>query len=260
MAAIKKSEACVECQEQPPRVRKGKRFKLCEDCRRSVTTRRWHVRKALRSLRNEIGHVVEFNEGEGWRAGYLVETLSVNARVQPIGSCGRIPDIITVCIADVKTPTCGSPSMPTIEDFYKRMETMKPRRVLVASAPFVSHKADVLAPVDEKNELAPPEVGDVSFPFGANVPVQEKPVFTEREQTKKLNSGVIQPSVSIATCKALAEKTPKKPKADAIIAGSQYGSWKTVEYAGHSRWKCVSDSGETKVIYSSELRTAAATK
>ncbi len=285
---IERRAVCTECKEAAPRQRKGKKFKLCEDCRRADTTRRWKVRKALRQLRNEVTHVVEYNQGEGWRVGYLVKIIDRYADVQPIGSCGRVPDLICVSLADIKLPSCGSPSMPTVEDFYKRMEAMKPKKTVLlvaetprkaaitaairAAAPVLSAMSDLedlahdMEPivVDEKNELAGPEVGDVSFPYGANV--QETATFTQREQPKKVNSGVIQPSVSIATCKALAEKSPNgdtpksKRTVTPIIAGTTYGLWTTVEYTGHSRWKCVSDSGEEKVLYSAELRTAAAAK
>ncbi len=196
---IERRAVCTECNEAAPRVRKGKKFKLCEDCRRAVTTKKWKVRKAQRQLRNEIGHVIEFNEGEGWRTGYLVEAMSVNARVQPIGACGRVPDILTVCLADVKIPTCGSPSMPTVDDFYKRMEAMKPKKTVVLVAEPISRKApddrgsrlqySTLPPASAfTNELAGPEVGDVSFPFGANAPVQETAVSMRNEQPKKWTS------------------------------------------------------------------------
>ncbi len=155
---IERRAVCAECNDAAPRVRKGKRFLLCEDCRRADSTRRWKVRRALRALRNEVGRVVEFNQGDGWRAGYLVKIMSANAEVQPIGAAGRVPDTLVIGLANVKAATCGSASMPTIEDFYKRMEAMKPKKVVVL----------VAQPYFSENELAGPEVGDVSFPFGAN--------------------------------------------------------------------------------------------
>ncbi len=293
---IERRAVCTECNEAAPRVRKGKKFKLCEDCRRAVTTKKWKVRKAQRQLRNEIGHVIEFNEGEGWRTGYLVEAMSVNARVQPIGACGRVPDILTVCLADVKIPTCGSPSMPTIEDFYRKMESMKMKKpvVLVAQPKEAVSKTNSRkkltkeppdSPVirqlaaEQETELAWDEAaergairkeeGDTSFPFGANAPKEYPPVSA-------LVKGIIDSAV--VRREALVQETAvsvlrehpvtlnsvtpkqKKPKADAIIAGVAYGPWKALEYTGHSRWKCVSDSGEEKVLYSAELRTAAAAK
>ncbi len=164
---IERRAVCAECNDAAPRVRKGKRFLLCEDCRRADSTRRWKVRRALRALRNEVGRVVEFNQGDGWRAGYLVKIMSANAEVQPIGAAGRVPDTLVIGLANVKAATCGSASMPTIEDFYKRMEAMKPKKVVVLVS---------------ENELAGPEVGDVSFPFGANAPVQETAVSSGEEK------------------------------------------------------------------------------
>ncbi len=270
MVQIERRAVCAECQTSAPRVRKGKRFTLCEDCRAAVTTRRWRVRKAMRSLRNEIGHVVEYNEGEGWRTGYLVEILSVNGRVQPIGACGRVPDIVTVCLADVKKPTCGSPSMPTIEDFYRRMESMKPKKVVV----LVAQPQKAAKPAKQEDELAGPETGDVSFPYGANAPapvfvgldlatkadvavvreytkdsidvlrnmtpVQKTPVSTEREQPKKLNT----PESS-------------KPRRPAIVVGQPYGIWTPVSKLGHGRFKCKDTSGNEQVMYSESINKAA---
>ena len=272
---LKASECCAECGDAAPRVRKGKKFKLCEDCRAAVTTRRWRVRKAMRSLRNEIGHVVEYNEGEGWRTGYLVEILSVNGRVQPIGACGRVPDIVTVCLADVKIPTCGSPSMPTVADFYRRMESMKPKKVVVLVAQPVVVKCTagankgLSAVAAQTDELAGPETGDVSFPYGANAPapvfvgldlatkadvavvreytkdsidvlrnmtpVQKTPVSTEREQPKKLN-------------------TPRRP---AIVVGQPYGIWTPVSKLVHGRFKCVDASGNEQVMDNESINKAA---
>lgn len=254
---IERRAVCAECNDAAPRVRKGKRFLLCEDCRRADSTRRWKVRRALRALRNEVGRVVEFNQGDGWRAGYLVKIMSANAEVQPIGAAGRVPDTLVIGLANVKAATCGSASMPTIEDFYKRMEAMKPKKVVVLVAqPYPPMSALVKEiidgavvrrpanPIVSENELAGPEVGDVSFPFGANAPVQETAVSMRNEQPKKVDKPA----------------TLKKPKQDAITVGLKYGPWKALEYTGHSRWKCVSDSGEEKVLYSAELRTAAAAK
>ena len=117
---IERRAVCAECNDAAPRVRKGKRFLLCEDCRRADSTRRWKVRRTLRALRNEVGRVVEFNQGKGWRTGYLVRIMSANAEVQPIGAAGRVPDTLVIGLADVKAATCGSASMPTIEDFYRK--------------------------------------------------------------------------------------------------------------------------------------------
>ncbi len=238
---IERRAVCAECNDAAPRVRKGKRFLLCEDCRRADSTRRWKVRRALRALRNEVGRVVEFNQGEGWRTGYLLKIIVGDAIIQPVGALGKIPETIQLTLADVKVASCGSPSMPTVDDFYKRMEAMKPKKVVVLVAqPY----PPMSALVKEENELAGPEVGDVSFPFGANAPVQETAVSMRNEQPKKVDKPA----------------TLKKPKQDAITVGLKYGPWKALEYTGHSRWKCVSDSGEEKVLYSAELRTAAAAK
>ncbi len=252
---IERRAVCTECNEAAPRVRKGKKFRLCEDCRRTLTIRKWKVRGIKRVLANEIGRVVEFNQGEGWRTGYLLKIIVGDAIIQPVGALGKIPETIQLTLADVKVASCGSPSMPTVDDFYKRMEAMKPKKTVVLVAEPISRKApddrgsrlqySTLPPASAfTNELAEPEVGDVSFPFGANAPVQETAVSMRNEQPKKADKPA----------------TLKKPKQDAITVGLKYGPWKALEYTGHSRWKCVSDSGEEKVLYSAELRTAAAAK
>jgi hypothetical protein len=193
MPAIKRSEACRECKEQPPRVRKGKRFPLCEDCRRAATTRKWKVRRALRQLRSEVGRIVEYNEGEGWRTGYLVRIMSINAEVQPIGSIGRIPDLITCCLSDVKVPTCGSSSMPTIDDFYRKMKAAR-----TAAKP-VEPGSPVIRQIAAEYETEPAwadaaargRARDKSITKGQAEKVdavQELTTFTEREQSKKMNN------------------------------------------------------------------------
>ena len=263
---LKASECCAECGDAAPRVRKGKRFTLCEDCRAAVTTRRWRVRKAMRSLRNEIGHVVEYNEGEGWRTGYLVEILSVNGRVQPIGACGRVPDIVTVCLADVKTPTCGSPSMPTVEDFYRRMESMKPKKVVVLVAQPVVVKCTagankgLSAVAAQTDELAGPETGDVSFPYGANAPA---PVFVGLDlATKSADSSTVKKSHTVhsrrkdaATFAARYASTTTFQKHRLRLSG-QASCWRSDSLEETEHTGSVNVSGETKVMYAAELRAA----
>ncbi len=237
---IERRAVCIECKEAAPRQRKGKKFKLCEDCRRADTTKKWRVRAVKRTLSGEIGRPVEFNTGEGWRVGYFIKFGDYSdAHIQPVGAMGKVPDIVGVSLADVKVASCGSPSMPTVDDFYKRMEAMKPKKVVVLVAqPYPPMSALVKEiidgavvrrpanPIVSENELAGPEVGDVSFPFGANA-VQEK-----------------QKPVSA------------KPKQDRLLVGATYGQWTTIEYTGHSRWRCKSADGEEKIVYAAELRSA----
>ncbi len=197
---IERRAVCTECNEAAPRVRKGKKFRLCEDCRRTLTIRKWKVRGIKRVLANEIGRVVEFNQGGGWRTGYLLKIIVGDAIIQPVGALGKIPETIQLTLADVKVASCGSPSMPTVDDFYKRMEAMKPKKVVVLVAqPYPPMSALVKEIIDgavvrrtenaivSENELAEPGVGDVSFPFGANAPVQETAVSMRNEQPKKVD-------------------------------------------------------------------------
>jgi len=234
---IERRAVCTECNEAAPRVRKGKKFKLCEDCRRAVTTKKWRVRAVKRTLSGEIGRPVEFNTGEGWRVGYFIKFGDYSdAHIQPVGAMGKVPDIVGVSLADVKVASCGSPSMPTVDDFYKRMEAMKPKKVVVLVAqPYPPMSVLVKEIIDG---------AVVRRTENAIVSVQETAVSTRNEQPKKVDKPA----------------TLKKPKQDAITVGLKYGPWKALEYTGHSRWKCVSDSGEEKVLYSAELRTAAAAK
>ncbi|MFI5260784.1 MAG: hypothetical protein ACHQU0_03250 [Candidatus Paceibacteria bacterium] len=257
---IERRAVCTECNEAAPRVRKGKKFKLCEDCRRAVTTKKWRVRAVKRTLSGETGRPVEFNTGEGWRVGYFIKFGEYSdARIQPVGAMGKIPDIIGVSLADVKKASCGSPSMPTVEDFYRKMGAMQPKKIAVLVAqPYPPMSALVKEILDgavvrrpansivSENELAGPEVGDVSFPFGDNI---------ESPTTCAGHAAAASPNDAKPK-----SKRAVTPKQDAITVGLKYGPWKALEYTGHSRWKCVSDSGEEKVLYSAELRTAAAAK
>jgi len=167
MPAIKKSEACAECQEQAPRVRKGKRFKVCEDCRRVLTTNKWKVRKAKRTLRE--GSLVEYNDGTGWRAGYLLKMRETRADVQPIGARGKVPDVISASITDIKE-TAQSPSMPTVADYLaKNAPVAKKVVVLVAGPTFTVQVAAAikdLAPTIEILQNVVPEPEMVATGFG----------------------------------------------------------------------------------------------
>jgi hypothetical protein len=120
MAAIKRSEQCTECGDNPRRVRKGKKFPMCEDCRRASVILRLRVRKVKRTLGDSVGKLVQFNTGDGWRTGYLVQMHERNAQVQPIGARGKVPDIMVVSLGDIKAELMQSPSCPTVADYYAK--------------------------------------------------------------------------------------------------------------------------------------------
>lgn len=119
MPAVKKSEQCTECGDNPRRVRKGKKFLLCEDCRYASVLLRLRVRKTKRVLAGMTGRIVQFNQGEGWRAGYLLKMGDQKASIQPIGVRGKLPDIIGVSLAEIKEEM-QSPSCPTVADYYRK--------------------------------------------------------------------------------------------------------------------------------------------
>ncbi len=131
--AIRSSTACTECRENLRRVRRGKSFLLCEDCRRTVTTRRWKIRGLKRSLVE--GALVQFNTGCGGRTGYLLKIHELRGDIQPIGAIGRIPPVSNVSLADVRPAWSPSCQWPTVDDFYHANKKTEPL-VLVAKPPY----------------------------------------------------------------------------------------------------------------------------
>ena len=171
--ALSKTEACTECRTEPKRVRKGKKFPLCDLCRRIVTARRWKTRSLRRTLKD--GALIQFNQGDGWRAGYLVKMFDMRADVQPIGAIGKIPNLISVNIVNLKPEPNPSRLWPTCLDFYKANKRSAP--VVLVADPTAANKNAVR--------------------------VQKAAVFTKREQPKPVNSS-----------KPVTEKMPRAPKAD----------------------------------------------
>lgn len=181
---MSKAGMCSECGDGAQRVRKGKKFKLCEDCRREDTVRRWKVRSVRRDLQECVGKLVQFNEGTGWKAGYLIKFGSYNdAHIQPIGALGRIPDITSVSLAHVKVETHQSPSMPTVEDFYRVNEKKK---VLVLVAGGKSVVAEAVAALYQAQKTL-----HAGFDLSerVDISVQEVKPFTPREHEPLLNRG-----------------------------------------------------------------------
>src|SRR5271166_2750634 len=138
MASLKKSEACITCHEMAVMVKGKHRFERCEDCRRADTIRRWRVRKVRYALRDEVGKLISYNVGDGWRAGYLMNIGPNAASVQPIGSInGPAPDIIRVSLADMKLESCQSLKYPRVEDYYAMTDKAKKRLPVLIAHPTV---------------------------------------------------------------------------------------------------------------------------
>lgn len=248
--SVKKSEQCSECSANPRYQHHKKLLLLCVDCYREGVVNRLRVRKMTRVL--EIGKPLEFSEGEGWRVGYLIKFGSYNdAHIQPVGAIGRVPDITSVKLTNVRQATCGSPSMPTVEDFYRKMKrpvllvaTPQKSASVVAQAAEYAARIKVTPAVDGKTipvvmgiDLASGPDRAVTFQKVTErciAAVQKSQAFTEHEQPKKVN----------------------KSTGDKIEAGKTYGLWTTIEYTGHSRWSCVGVSGEKKIVYAAELKAA----
>ena len=129
MATVDREKVCTECLTNPKRQRKGKKFPLCDDCRKIVTARRWKARSLKRTLIE--GQLVQFNLGDGWKTGYLIKFRETRADVQPIGAIGRIPDVIGVNIDSMKPEPNPSKLWPTVDDFYRASKRSAPV-VLVA--------------------------------------------------------------------------------------------------------------------------------
>jgi hypothetical protein len=154
--ATKLSDLCKECHDQPVRVRRAKRFPLCDDCYRLDVIHRLTVRRVKRTLKENVGHPVQYNEGQGWRTGYLVsigESRYSGAVIQPIGPLNAAPpDTAVVSLADIKPESLVSSRWPKVEDYL----AMFPKRIPVL--------------------IAQPSA------------VQKTETSTSREQPKKLNA------------------------------------------------------------------------
>ena len=173
--ALSKTEACTECRTEPKRVRKGKKFPLCDLCRRIVTARRWKARSLKRTLKE--GSLIQFHQGDGWRGAYLLKLCDVRADIQPIGAIGKIPDVISTNIVNLKAEPNPSKLWPTVDDFYRANKRSAP--VVLVADPTATNK---------------------------NVTrVQKVAVFTKREQPKPVNSS-----------KPLTEKKARAPKVNDV--------------------------------------------
>ena len=234
MAIVDRAKTCTECLSQPRRVRKGKMFPLCDDCRPIITAKKWKIRKLKRELIE--GSLVQFNVGDGSRIGYLLKMRETRADVQPIGAVGRVPDIEGVSINDLKKEPNPSRLWPTVEDFYKANRAKKPV-VLVADPRSAALNEEVSRYFRER-------AGGKPF-------VQQtapEPVVVKAELPKPVTPKSITP----------AEKKEKKPRGAAIIIGQSCGLWTVTAALGHSRFTAtLAGSSETRTMYAAELRAAA---
>ena len=231
MATIDRAKVCTECLSNTRRVRKGKTFPLCDLCRVVVTAKKWKTRQLKRRLVE--GRVIQFNVGDGWRAGYLLKMRETRADVQPIGAVGRIPDVIVVNIVDLKKEE-GAPKLwENVEDFYRANRTKKPV-VLVADHQSAEHDRELTRLWSERNGCKPR-------------PVQPKPE-------------PVKPAVQKAEkSTAPAAKKEKKALGASIAAGGVYGLWTVKAVLGHSRFTAELAGGkETRTMYAAELRAASA--
>jgi hypothetical protein len=168
LAGLKQSTQCNTCHENPKLVKRKRKFEQCEDCRREHIKERLAARRVLRTVTE--GGLIEYNDGTGWRVAYIVSFNSskTSAKVQPIGPIGKVPDTLAVSLSDIKSAVGCSPSMPTVQDYY-RMTEKKKVVVLVADH----------TPTEVLHDR-PARVADFA--------VQPPPLFTEREQASKLNN------------------------------------------------------------------------
>jgi len=231
MATIDRAKTCTECLSEPRRVRKGKIFPLCDLCRVIVTTKKWKTRQLKRLLIE--GRLVQFNIGDGWRAGYLLKLRETRADVQPIGAVGRIPDVVAVNIVDLKKEEGIGKLWENVQDFYKANQARKPV-VLVADQNSAALGAEVTRYWNERNGVKPRPVV-VHEPTPEPKPAEQKPVAQKPGKT--------------------AEKKESKPRGAAITVGGVYGLWTVKAVLGHSRFTAeLAGGGETRTMYAAELR------
>ena len=230
MLPIDRAKVCTECLTAPRRVRKGKKFQLCEDCRRIITTKKWKIRKLKRELIE--GRVVQFYDA-GWRAGYLVKLRETRADVQPVGPVGRIPDIIGCNIEDLKKDS-SSKLWETVQDFYKA-NTKKKVVVLVADHESAARDAEISRYFRERAGGKPFAQQEPPKPSEVKV-VAQKPVSITPPPAPKL-------------AKARGEK---------IIIGNVYSGWTVDSDTGHARFACTCTCGKKKTIFSGYLRDGSA--
>jgi len=156
--------------------RPKRKYERCEDCRRSHVLSRLNARKVKRTLKGSENRPVQFNQGDGWRVGYLISIGTYKAVIQPIGALrGICPQTLEVALADLKPEQCQSASMPTVEDYY-RMTASKKVPVLVVQ------KTDYPLLTPEVRAVLEPAI--VKRPANAVVAVQDVAVSVPHEQAK----------------------------------------------------------------------------
>lgn len=162
---------CCECKENEVMKKRGRKFRHCYDCRVKDVQHRLKGRKRYAELKSSVGRIVGYYD-DGGRIGFLVLLRRGGAAIQPLGSLyGSLPREVTVRLDNV-WPEKDSKGW-TLEAY---LASRKPK-VLVAK------------PV-ETEEPAPVKKLVPSLPVALQptIAVQEKPVCTEREQTKKVNT------------------------------------------------------------------------
>ncbi len=151
---VKLSTQCRDCHENPRMQnseRPRRRYERCEDCRRSHTLARLNARRVKRTLKGSERRPVQFNQGDGWRVGYLLSLGTYKATVQPIGALkGICPQTLEVALADLKPEPCQSASMPTVEDYYRMTAAKKVPVLVVQPAKFnpIIHGSEPLQTLD----------------------------------------------------------------------------------------------------------------
>jgi hypothetical protein len=145
------------------------------------------ARAVKRGLAGQIGRLVSYNHGDGWRAGYLKEITALYATIQPIGAGRKCPDLITLPLHDIAVETGQSKKYPTIEDYIKMTETKSPT-VLVAQPPAV-----IATPVQEPNWTLGDDTGTIAPQVAAaTVPSKstDKTPFNAAEAVRLYLTGI----------------------------------------------------------------------
>src|SRR5208282_4181445 len=90
MASKKCQECEMQVQTRAVQPKPGTRtYKHCEECRRIQIILRLRVRHTRRILVEHLNKPVQYNEGTGWRCGYLLKLGPGRASIQPIGAIGH---------------------------------------------------------------------------------------------------------------------------------------------------------------------------
>jgi hypothetical protein len=183
MAGIKHSEQCKTCHENPRLTKRKRKFEQCEECRRNSVVERLTARRVSRTVTE--GGLIQYNEGSGWRVGYLVSYNSTKTAgiVQPIGPMGKVPDTVAVRLCDIKAELGGSPSCPTVQDYY-RMNEKKKVVVLVADRRTTAVAAALAAVLDPST---PVQSVSVSKPAPRAHTTADGGSFLDKDPAPKMN-------------------------------------------------------------------------